>query len=301
MVVQEVSRPWHDQPMANRAGVDRAGVSSFAEIARRSADSRALLQTLGVRLNPVSALGALLMDAERIAAEFAAGEEGSGQDVVRIAHADRVTSAVLEIGTEPAALQCLQRMTSGAMDLGQRTPSSGKDALWELELVAWLRRRGFAANLEEPDVVVQVMGQPYPIACKKIYSLSNAESQFRSAIAQLKRSGRSGLVAFNLDDLTPEVSVFLGQDFDQMGEALASANRGFIDQHARVFGSRVADGRCDGVLAATTVVADVAIARPRTQTFLQATLWTLPEPNGPRSYQFSVLRDQLTAAGFLGG
>lgn len=275
-------------------GVDFTEVSTYEEIAAKGRSVRCLLTELGIHLHRDSALSLLLREADRVAQDFEHGRELHSTDgLLRAAHANRVTSAILEVGRDPGARQCLRRMTGGTMDLAERTSSQGKDALWEIELAEKLRKLGFAAELSEPDIVLDVGGERYPVSCKKIYSERGVEAQMRKAVHQLARFGAAGLVAFNIDDLTPARSVFVSANARVAGDRLAELNRTFIDRNQRVLERFVADSRCHGVLVTTNVVADLTSTRPRLNSFSQTTIWTLATPHGPKSSAFSEVVHRL--------
>ena len=84
------------------------------------------------------------------------------------AHANRIAEAILAVRDEPDAQECLRRMADKDMDLSSRSPSSGKDALWELNLLSYLRRKKLQVNLREPDLVVRLGDIDYPVACKNM-------------------------------------------------------------------------------------------------------------------------------------
>ena len=275
-------------------GPDIRVVSTYDEIAANCVAVRELLAEQGIRLHRDSALAVLLRDAECEARDFAEGSPLRSRNVlIRTAQANRVSSAILAHGHEPATKECLRRMTSGAMDLSERATSTGKDALWEIELAARLRAQGLAARLAEPDILIRIDGLDYPIACKKIYSLRGVEAQMRKGVAQLERFGSPGLVAFSIDDLTPAHSVFVSNDVRAAGDELAKLNRAFINSQQRVLERFLADGRCHGVMVNTSVVADLALTRPRLNSFSQTTIWSLTPPHSPTSSAFAHIVEQL--------
>ena len=75
-------------------------------------------------------------------------------------------------------------MASNDMNLSERRPSRGKDALWELDLLSFLRRRSIETVLREPDIVANFGFGDYPIACKKVYSEKGVETQMRKGVQQ---------------------------------------------------------------------------------------------------------------------
>lgn len=112
-------------------------------------------------------------------------------------------------------------------------------------------------------------------------------------VKQLERFGAPGIVAFNIDELTPARSIFVSPDTRAAGDRLSELNRDFVDRHQRVLERFIADGRCHGVLVAISVVADLESARPRLNTFTQTTIWTLSPPHGPTVPSFTTIINAL--------
>src|SRR5690606_16882739 len=112
-------------------------------------------------------------------------------------------------------------------------------------------------DFSDPDLVINLACERYPVACKKIHSERGVEAQMRKGVQQLARFGAPGLVAFNADDLTPANSIFVSRDTRTAGDHLADLNRDFVDRNQRVLERYVADGRCHGILVTTSIVADL--------------------------------------------
>lgn len=219
----------------------------------------------------------LFRDAAEIVRAFASRvpQQYTLAEATRLAHALRVASAILGVGRDPGAHECLRRMTSGEMDLAARTTSQGKDALWELELTDQLQRRGFAVRLAEPDIVLEHEGGDYALAAKRVYSERGVKAQMRKGVQQIERAGSPGLVAFNIDEQTPPGTVLESTDPRAAGDFLAGLNRKFIDRHVHEFAEFVARNRCHGVMVTTNVVADLKRSTPRIVTYSETTIWTL--------------------------
>lgn len=277
-----------------KRGPDFALVSTYDEIAASAQAVRALLDELNIRLHRDSALGKMLRDAERVARDFREGnplhEPG---EPLRIGHANRVSSAILDVGRDAGARECLRRMTGGGLELAARGPAQEKDALWEIELAAWLRRHGLPVDFAEPDLVIDIANERYPIACKKVHSERGVEAQMRKGVKQLAAFGAPGLVAFDVGDLTLANSIIVRPDSRTAGDHLADLNREFIVRNERRLERYIADGRCHGVLVTTSVVADLEASAQRLNNFSQTTVWTLPAPRQPTAPAFHAVVAQL--------
>jgi hypothetical protein len=177
------------------------------------------------------------------------------------------------------------------MNLSERATSHGKNALWEIELAEKFRLLGFSFRLAEPDMLLDVEGSEYLIACKRVYSENGVEVQMRKGVQQMERVKGRGLVAFNIDELTPANSILVSRDARSAADHLARLNRDFLDRHQQKLQRFVASGRCDGVLVNTSVVADLESSSPRINEFSQTTIWTLS--NRPLSPAFDLLKKRL--------
>ena len=234
----------------------------------------------------------MLREAEKLAFDWEQGRrEGGIQDLISAAHANRISEAVLAVVGEPDAEQCLRRMADKSVNLSSRTPSQGKDALWELDLLSFMRRRGVTAILKDPpDILADFGFGDYPLACKKVYSEKGVEAQMRKGVKQLSGFGGAGLVAFNIDDLVPESVVLQSRSQNDASDFLANLNRSFIERHQMRLQRFVTEGRCDGVLVATSILADIANSSQRFNNFLQVTIWTLSEMDVARRSRLDVVR-----------
>lgn len=283
-------------PKLVRATDGSPAVWTYREVADRSEAVRVELERRKIRMHRDSALGTLLRQAETLAKEWDEGvDSGDIRRLVSAAHANRVAETVLTIAGEPEAEECLRRMAGNDMNLSERRPSRGKDALWELDLLSFLRRRSIETVLREPDIVANFGFGDYPIACKKVYSEKSVETQMRKGVQQMSAFGGTGLVAFNIDDLVPADALMKSQTSTEASDYLAALNKDFIDRHQRHIQRFVTEERCDGIIVATTVLTDIADSSPRFNNHLQLTLWTLEEANSRTRSRIARLREALSA------
>lgn len=242
---------------------------------------QAALEERGYQCRPNSALGSLFQKARRLNEQWEA--QTDGQDVLTLFQADdavHIAEAVEAVLDDPLAVEPIRRITKSDMQLGTRQQSQGKDALWELALLSFLRRRGVPARLQEPpDLAVTLPGLlgDYGFACKKVYGEDSVPSQLRKGCRQLSDMGSPGVVAFNLDDITPARSILVQPTRQAAGDALQRLNVSFMERHQLVFQEAVMAGKCDGVLLATTAQADIEGMSPRFNRVTEVTLWTVTE------------------------
>lgn len=256
-------------------------VSTYAEVAAFVDQCRSALAAEGLEVKPNSALGSLFAKAGRLNKTWIAGTDA--EDIATLIEADgayRIAEAVVAAVKEPGAREAVRRITKSDMRLSFRQPSQGKDALWELSLIAFLRGRGVPVGFKDPpDLEIDLGGSlgGYGVACKKVYSLDSVEKQFSKGLNQIEPYHGWGLVAFNLDDLIEERSILVAATRSAAGNTLARRNQAFIEGNRLRFQEAVMAGRCDGVWVSSCAHSDIGGMSPRFNRITENTLWTVTE------------------------
>ena len=144
--------------------------------------------------------------------------------------------------------------------------------------MSFLRRRGATVTFKDPpdlELTLPGMSTPYGIACKKVYSENSLNRRFSKGLKQLLPYSGAGLVAFNLDDLTPERGLLRAAVRRDASDHLHKLNVAFIERHRKQFQSAVAAGKCDGVWISSCVHADIPGLSPRFNRVTETTIWTV--------------------------
>ena len=133
-------------------GVERSDrVATYAQVAAFVGQARKALADSGMPAGPGCAVGALFAKADRLGRQW---EEGAASDDIEMLmqadEAVRIAEAVMEAIGQPEAREAIRRITKSDMRLSTRQASQGKDALWELDLMAFLRGRGVSAAFKDP-------------------------------------------------------------------------------------------------------------------------------------------------------
>jgi hypothetical protein len=277
--------------------VENRGVvrSTYQHIADRANEAKEIFQQRGIKLHRDSSLSRLLRSAVNLSTSWNDGERVGGiREILAASHANRVAGVIVAMAEEANAEQSLRRIAGNPMDLSSRAQSQGKDHLWELELCQWLRGHGLRASLiDPPDVVLDLAGKPFPIACKKIYSHKGVEAQMSKGVRQLRAFEGGGVVALNIDDLLPEDTILNEHDHVAASSVLGHIVATFIEQHRSKLERFVKAGRCDGVLVSASSVCDLEQGGPRFTTITDSTLWTLDSLNLEARARIETLRDGL--------
>ncbi|WP_300244744.1 hypothetical protein [Pseudomonas sp.] len=231
----------------------------------------------GLKCHSSSALGSLFAMVRRLANKSKKLDDKKWRATfLRANEAIRIAKGVEAALNDPGAKEAIHRITSSDMSLSTRQESSGKDALWELELYRRFKLGKIPVYFAEPDLVVSLgskLGE-YAIACKKIYSLNNVQKSFKDGCDQLKTHGRPGVIAFNLDDLFPATCALVIATEHELKEKLDALNKKFIRDNERHFLSMVERGVCDGVLVSTSVTSDVSDMNPPVNVIRSSAAWT---------------------------
>ena len=253
-----------------------------------------MLAGRGITVNPASVLANHIKKAERLTKEWEAGETADGWRERQFAmlQLNRICDAMLTVETDPEAQECLARIARSDLQLLLHERSEGKDALFELELLDYLRRNGAVARMAEPDLSAVMPFGNYPIACKKINSIKNFEKQLSSACRQLKPFKGEGLIALNLDVLIPEGTYLQKETGAQAKAQLHAMLNHFRQQHIAKIQKVVSSAKCDGILFSVSAAANVMQMKPRLHYLNQTDFWTLSNANfygRARAKQFAEL------------
>lgn len=255
-------------------------VQTYAQVAETVMRVQAALETRGFKCRPNSALGSLFRKAQVLNGQWEA--QTNGQDILTLMQADeavRIAQAVEAVLHKPEAEEAIRRITKSDMHLSMRQPSQGKDALWELDLHLFLKNRKVPVRLQEPDLLVRLsdfLGE-YCVACKKVYSEDSVKKQLQKGCRQLRATGVPGVVAFNLDDITPQRSILAKPTRLATNDSLHGLNIAFIERHRIALQEAMMSGACDAILLATAVQADIEGMSPRFNRVTEFTLWTVNE------------------------
>lgn len=268
--------------MQNVSPSDRPDyVSTYAQIVEKANRVKSLLESRNIRLNSASVLGQFMRKTEALSIEWTLGEKNPGWEdrLLSALHANRICSAVLGVGSDHGAQEALKRVASKDMNLSAHDQSQGKDAFFEIELVDYLLRHGMKAIMAEPDILLKLDSFDYPVACKKINSLSNLKGQLREGVRQLRPFGGAGLIALNVDFLVPENSILVRDTATEANAELIARIDGFREENRRVLEKPVAQKACDGILFSVSAVTHVEQMRPQVNYYTQTDVWSLRQAN----------------------
>lgn len=250
---------------------------TFHDVAHSVSLAKAILADLNIKVGESSVLHKIFQDSIKTSVFWEESKDKLNfKMALNLLYADVITSAIINLQDDPALRIPLDRIARSDITRGGRSPSRGKDALWELVLLDSMRKASIVAKLiDPPDIVADMSFGRYSIACKKVYSDANVEKQLRIGIRQVIESGNKGIVAFNLDNLTPEDSILSKSDGEGSLRRLAAFNDEFVERHRWAFQDAVKAKKIDGILVSTSVPADIKTDVRRLNNLSQYTFWTL--------------------------
>ncbi|VTZ59308.1 hypothetical protein [Sinorhizobium medicae] len=267
-----------DNPEVKTSPVlSRAWVDAYERVAAKAQLVRDILARRGVRLRDGSALSQLLKQADILSREWAAQRVVDMRVLAEAAHVNRLADSIAALSDEPGIQEALRRMAGGVMQPDNRDASQGKDALWEMALLADLSNAGLSAKAAEPDIVVDFGMGEYPIACKKIWSEKGVEGHVSKGAKQLASFGNRGIIALNLDDLAPAGRFLHDQNGVSGMQFLDAFNMDFVSRHRRVLQRAIMAGKCDGFILSTTTTAVLSEEAEPFNLVTQTSLWHLQE------------------------
>jgi len=257
---------------------DRFKTTTYLDVTSKAEKIEEIYSTNGLTLSDNSDLAKLINNAAEFWERWFANETDKLEMrmLFNLLHLDRIADMVLTLKEEPKAVEYLKALISGPLDFFQRQQSNAMDIFWELELWSKLKKRLDTAHLEEPpDIVIEFEDSKIGIACKKLYSERHVQNVLSQAVGQIEDSFEIGIVAINLDDLTPPDSVLKASNAADMTQILLNFNAEFIQRHERHFRKYLASGRLISVIVSTEVIADIADAKPQFNNVSQWTIWTI--------------------------
>lgn len=249
-------------------------VRTFDALAISASNVQLLYQNLKINVNPSSVLARLLKHCHKILEAWKRGEGQNVQAMIDASNTGRIVDSILEAGTGIAALELLKRIAKNDIDLAAREISQGKDALWELELLLYLRRRNIRVQLQEPDLRAVVGNYDFPIACKKIYSEKKVGNQMSSGAQQLQDFTGKGIIALNIDDLIPGDTILTAPTLAVAEKKMHEFILSFLGRHQHKIRDFLKLRKCEGVLVSASCPSDITYSKPRINNHIQVVFWS---------------------------
>ncbi len=112
-----------------------------------------------------------------------------------------------------------------------QTSSPGRDAQSELYIAAVCKNAGMNATLGEPDVIVDLNGQQYGLAVKRLKSESKIKKRFKDAANQIEKSGLPGFIVLDIRQAFNPENTKVQATGNELYTAFRGARKYFVDNH----------------------------------------------------------------------
>lgn len=158
----------------------------------------------GVQIHGASELGRILRAAIAIGKEAVKPHEVSVDSRTYLdAHSlARLAQTLLPLPAVALSKHRLRSLYDGDLNFWSSTQSLAKDTEWECFVAALLLTGNLKASfVEPPDIQFSGAGRSIGVACKKIYSITNAKKQISKGLKQIGKSGIPGILALSLDHI----------------------------------------------------------------------------------------------------
>lgn len=218
-----------------------------------------VLKSLGAHPRPNGSLMSIFSSVRKLAEKSdQLSDERWEEYFEKATEARRIVMAILAAADDPNSRRNFAAIVSSDMNAKATVSSEGRNLLWELDLYRRIKIGGAGVYIGEPDLVLSLGEdqQEYSIACKKTHVESGVDGALRDGACQIKKQGRPGIIAFNLDTLAARRQWNFADEED-LGKALRRFNDVFIDRHKQTFMNFAGREQCDGVLISTSVYAKV--------------------------------------------
>jgi len=271
----------------------------MAEVQKEAEEIELLLQKHGVTLGASSDLLKMMFLAKQARKKYI-GCSFTTLELFRLLQFRRISEAMIVLKSEKDPSRYLRTLARGSLDLFSKRRSRAKDALWELELCAMLRR-GLKSTylLDPPDIMIEYKDARLGVSCKKIYSESHMQNIMSEAMGQIRATCEVGVIAMNLDSMIPYNAVLRESTFESAIERLDQTMAAFLERHQRHFKRYFARKNLLAVLATISPVSEIISSRIPYNTVTQSRIWTTPETRSRLGLHFEHFRKHIEAIGSI--
>ncbi len=284
--MKSIQKLWHRNPTGilvpagYASSSSHSGSDTYIHIKGKALELEDFYKNSGVRIPEGSGLALLIASAKELSDAWLCGriDDIENDTLWRAAHLNRISDSILALKGDNGIKLHLRKLTNGNLDLLKRDRTEAKDFLWEIELLHGLREHGVSAVLEEPpDIVAHFRENKIGIACKKVYKENNFEKVLSEGVAQIEKKYKYGIVAINIDELTPPNSIQVENTQEEMARRLDELNLAFMHRHKKHFKKYLSAGRLLSALVSTAVLADLRGGGVRLNNARQSGVWIAPD------------------------
>jgi hypothetical protein len=218
--------------------------NSFGSLLQRYSEALSRLEQNGVRVTNRCRLRNYERHLSQLVADLRIAVDA---DLVSaIAFDLREIDEVIEIvehlpnSIDPSTLDLLTKLTGGNDHPDHDASAAARDAQYELYLGTVLRRAGMPVRHGTPDITATWRGEEFFIEAKRPGSPKRLDDRLRSAVHQLRKLPRLGVVAISADQLLrPSGGLLTVALQKQLASVVDSLLRTFIIEHGHILRKRL--------------------------------------------------------------
>ena len=155
----------------------------------------------------------------------------------------------LPTSVDESTLDLLGKLTGGNNHPDDDATATARDAQYELYLGTILRRAGISVHHGAPDITANWREEDFFIEAKRPGSPKRLDDRLRSAVHQLRKLPRPGIIAISADQLLrPDGSLLTVELHDQLAPAVDGLLRAFIIEHGYIMRNRLGNERFGALL-----------------------------------------------------
>jgi hypothetical protein len=236
--------------------------NDFDSLLRRYDKAVDTLRQHGVRVSTASRL----IVYRRLIAEAIADPRAEVEwvMVVQLAFVLREVDEIIEIAehlpkiVDGSIERLLREIPRGTVHPDDETSSPAREAQYELYLGTVLRRAGYAARHGAPDLTVTVDGNDHAIEAKRPSNASKVDDRLRSAIHQLRRLERPGVIALSLDQVVrPHRSILSAPRAEHLAPDVAGRIQRFVNENRQMWRGRLRGENAAAIILTARIPARV--------------------------------------------
>lgn len=255
-----------------------------------------------LKISPGSELDQTINGLLKLSSWWKAGHTSPGPSIQELARGMcglRLASSALFLDPKKH-YSILRKLQKGSLLFWNNERSEAKDTEWEVNAWAHLSEANLAPLLAEPDLQVTLKGVGFGLACKRLYSESNANKQISKGVKQIRHASIPGIVCLAIDSLVQpdvDVAVLKVQTINDAREAL----QGKLDLFRRMKEGHVVpkyftNGRLAGIILTIQAFADIAETEERAIHCQESLVWTAESVSREQRDCLKFLHEKLVSA-----
>jgi hypothetical protein len=218
--------------------------NSFSSLLARYSEALSRLELSGVRISQQCRLRIYERRLSQLVADPRAAVESelAFAATFDLREIDEIIEIVEHLGDaiDASSLELLAKLTRGCDHPDDDASAAARDAQYELYLGTLLRRAGIPVRHGAPDLTASWRGEEFFIEAKRPGSPKGLDDRLRSAVHQLRKLPRPGIIAISADQLLrPPGGLLTVELHAHLAPAVEALLKTFIGEHGHIMRSRL--------------------------------------------------------------